>query len=151
MRSEKINHLFSSISSLSGIGPKLEKLFNKLIGNKLIHFLWHIPYNVIKRNKHENISEAKINSLVTLKIKIIKHIPSRFRRQPYKINCLCGDTQIDIVYFNARHPVIKASLPINEERYVSGKLEYFKNNFQITHPSHIIEIDKINKNIKNKL
>ena len=144
MRSEIINHLFSSISSLSGVGPKLEKLFNKLIGNKLIHFLWHIPYNVIKRNKHENISEAKINSLVTLKIKIIKHIPSRFRRQPYKINCLCGDIQIDIVYFNARHPVIKASLPINEERYVSGKLEYFKNNFQITHPSHIIEIDKIN-------
>ena len=59
MRSEIINHLFSSISSLSGVGPKLEKLFNKLIGNKLIHFLWHIPYNVIKRNKHENISEAK--------------------------------------------------------------------------------------------
>ena len=53
MRSEIINHLFSSISSLSGVGPKLEKLFNKLIGNKLIHFLWHIPYNVIKRNKHD--------------------------------------------------------------------------------------------------
>ena len=61
MRSEKINPLFSPISSLSGIGPKLEVLFSRLVGPKFIHLLWHIPYNVIKRNRHENIHEAQIN------------------------------------------------------------------------------------------
>ena len=144
MRSEKINPLFSSISTLPGIGSKLEILFNRLVGKKLINLLWHLPYNVIKRNRHENISEAQINTLITLKVKVIKHIPSRFKRQPYKVCCMCNTIPIDIIYFNARHPVIKATLPIGQEKFVSGKLDYFKHNYQITHPSHIIEVDKIN-------
>ena len=81
MRSEKINSLFLPISSLSGIGPKLEVLFDRLVGPKLINLLWHIPYNVIKRNKHENINDAQINSIVTLKVKILEHKPSRFKKQ----------------------------------------------------------------------
>ena len=145
MRSEKINPLFSPISSLSGIGPKLEVLFNRLVGPKLIHLLWHIPYNVIKRNRHENIHEAQINSIVTLKVKILEHKPSRFKKQPYKVNCVCGEISIDVVFFYARHPVIKMTLPVGSERFISGKLEYFRNTFQITHPSHIIEVEKINE------
>jgi len=144
MRSEKINSIYSSIITLPGIGLKIENLFNRMGIYRTVHFLWHIPYNVIKRQKHLNIHEAKINSLVTLKIKIIKHYPSRFKRQPYRVNCICEETPIDIVYFNARHPVIRASLPIGNEKFVSGKLEYFRNNFQITHPSHIVEVEDIN-------
>ena len=145
MRSNKINPLFASISTLPGIGIKLEALFNKLIGSKLINLLWHLPYNVIKRNMHDNIHDAQINSLVTIKIKVIKHLPSRFKKQPYKVCCMCNDTPIDIIFFNARHPVIKSILPIEKEKFISGKLDYFRNNFQITHPSHIIDIDKINE------
>ena len=48
-------------------------------------------------------------------------------------------------FFFARHPYIKTTLPINEERFISGKLEYFKNTFQITHPTHIIKTDNINE------
>ena len=144
MRSEKINSIYSPIIILPGIGPKIENLFNRMGIYRIVHFLWHIPYNIIKRQKHTSIHEAEINSLVTLKIKILKHYPSRFKRQPYKINCMCEETPIDIVYFNARHPVIRATLPIGKERFVSGKLEYFRNNFQITHPSHIVEVENIN-------
>ena len=144
MRSEKINLLFTSISSLQGIGPKLEVLFNRLVGNKLVHLLWHIPYNVIKRNKHDNIHDAKLDTIVTLKIKIIEHKASYFKRQPYKVICNCNDVPINIIFFNARHPIIKSSLPIGEEKYISGKLEYFRNSFQITHPTHIIDIANIN-------
>ena len=144
MRPEKINSIYAPITKLQGIGPKIENLFNKIGIYRILHFLWHIPYNIIQRQKYSNIHEAKINSLVTLRIKILQHKPSRFKRQPYRINCLCEETPIDIVYFFARHPVVRASLPIGKERYVSGKLEYFRNNFQITHPSHIIETKDIN-------
>ena len=148
MRPEKIKSIYSSISELPGVGPKIENLFNRMGIFRNLHFLWHIPYNVIKRQKHLNIHEAEINSLVTLKIKVLRHKPSRFKRQPYKINCICGETPIDIVYFYARHPVMRATLPVGKEKYVSGKLEYFRNNFQITHPSHIIDAEQI-KSLKD--
>ena len=143
MRPEILNYLNKSISALPGIGPKIETLFNKLTGNKLVNLLWHLPYNIIEREMHKNIHEANINSIVTIKVKITKHQASIFKKQPYKVKCICGDTPVDIVYFFARHPYIKSNLPIGEERFISGKLEYFRNSFQITHPSHIIKIENI--------
>ena len=145
MRPSYLNNLLSPIHLITGIGPKIEKLFNRIDINLKVHFLWHLPYNIIKRQKHENIDDDQINTLVTLKIKVLKHIPSRFKKQPYRVNCLCNETPIDIVFFYARHPVIKKNLPEEEIRFVSGKLEYFRNTYQITHPSHIIEIDNINE------
>jgi len=149
MRPEKLNYILSSISSLKGVGPKLELIINKLGIYKNIHFVWNIPNNILERKFYENIHDAEINSLVTLNLKIIKHEPSRFKRQPYKIKCICGDTNIDLVYFNARHPMLRQMLPTNENRLISGKLEYFRNTFQITHPSHVSALNN-NKIIKSK-
>ena len=145
MRSEKINSIYSPITTLPGIGPKIENLFNRIGIYRKLHFLWHIPYNVIKREKHNNLQDAKINSLISIKVKILEHRPSKFKRQPYRINCICGDTPIDIVYFYARHPVVRATLPVGKEKIISGKLEYFRNNYQITHPSHIMDSDNHDK------
>ena len=39
-------------------------------------------------------------------------------------------------------------LPEGESRIISGKLEYFKKNYQVTHPSHILEINELNKGLK---
>ena len=139
MRPEKLNSIYSSITTLPGIGPKIENLFNRMGIYRKLHFLWHIPNNVIKREHHKNVHDAKVSSLISIKVKIIKHIPSKFKRQPYRINCICGDTPIDIVYFYARHPVMRATLPVGKEKIISGKLEYYKNTYQITHPSHVID------------
>ncbi len=149
MRPEKLNYILSSISSLKGVGPKLEQIINKLGIYKNIHFVWNIPNNILERKFYENIHDAEINTLVTLNLKIIKHEPSRFKRQPYRIKCTCGDTNVDLVYFNARHPMLRQMLPTNENRLISGKLEYFRNTFQITHPSHVSALNN-NKIIKSK-
>ena len=82
MRPSYLNNLLSPINLVIGIGPKIEKLFNRIDIILKIHFLWHLPYNIIKRQKHENIHDAQINTLVTLKIKVLKHVPSRFKKQP---------------------------------------------------------------------
>ena len=84
MRPEILNYLNKPISALPGIGPKIETLFNKLTGNKLVNLLWHLPYNIIEREMHKNIHEANINSIVTIKVKITKHQASIFKKQPYK-------------------------------------------------------------------
>ena len=149
MRPQNLNYILSSIAILKGVGPKLEKIINKLGIIKNVHFIWNIPNNVIERKYYKNIHDAEINSLVTLNLNIIKHEPSRFRRQPYRIKCLCGETNIDLVFFNARHPMMRQMLPVNANKLISGKLEFFRNNFQITHPTHITDLHN-NKLIKNK-
>ncbi len=143
MRPAHLDLLLSPINKLKGVGPKIENIINKLGINLNIHFLWHFPYKIIEKKYYENIHDAPLNQLVTLKIEVIKHYPSKFRRQPYRVSCLANETGIDIVYFNARHPVIRSILPPKSFKMISGKLEFFKNKFQITHPSNIENITDI--------
>ena len=143
MRPQELVPIFKNISSLPGIGPKLEKVFNKLVGDKIIDLLWHIPYGILKRNKIDELSKSKINSIIIIKLKVLKHNPSRFRRQPYKVNCISKNDILDIIFFNANHPYIKNNFPVNEEIYVSGKLEFYKNKYQITHPDYILKPKEI--------
>ena len=143
MRPAHLDLLLSPINKLKGVGPKLENIINKL-GIKLnVHFLWHFPYRIIEKKYYENIHDAPINQFVTLKIEVIKHYPSKFRRQPYRVSCLANETPLDIVYFNARHPVVRSVLPIKSIKMISGKLDFFKNKFQITHPTNIESISDI--------
>ncbi len=143
MRPAHLDLLLSPINKLKGVGPKLENIINKLGIILNVHFLWHFPYKIIEKKYYENINEAPINKLVTLKIEIIKHYPSKFKRQPYRVSCSANGTPIDIVYFNARHPVVRSILPIKSFKMISGKLEFFKNKFQITHPSSIEDMSDI--------
>ena len=143
MRPAHLDLLLSPINKLKGVGPKIENIINKLGINLNIHFLWHFPYKIIEKKYYENIHDAPLNQFVTLKIEVIKHYPSKFRRQPYRVSCLANETTIDIVYFNARHPVIRSILPPKSFKMISGKLEFFKNKFQITHPSNIENVTDI--------
>ena len=142
MKPAHLDLLLSPINKLKGVGPKIENIINKLGISLNIHFLWHFPYKIIEKKYYENIHDAPINTLVTLKVEVLKHNPSRFRRQPYKVSCVANETPIDIVYFNARHPVIRSILPVKSFRMISGKLEFFRNKFQITHPSTVENVTK---------
>jgi len=143
MRPAHLDLLLSPINKLKGVGPKLENIINKLGINLNVHFLWHFPYRIIEKKYYENIHDAPINQLVTLKIEVIKHYPSKFKRQPYRVSCLVNETPIDIVYFNARHPVVRSILPPKSIKMISGKLDFFKNKFQITHPLSVENISDI--------
>ena len=49
-----------------------------------------------------------------------------------------------MIFFNAKNDWIK-NLPINQERFVSGKLQKYKDNFQIIHPDYIETINDLDK------
>ena len=59
MRTQNLSPLFKNISSIQGIGPKLEKLFLKLVGNKIV--------NLLKTKK--SLSSFRKKKLNYLKIK----------------------------------------------------------------------------------
>ena len=63
MRPPVLNPLFASLSALPGIGPKLEKLFGRLIGRggeppRLIDLLFHMPTGYVDRRNQPKLSAA---------------------------------------------------------------------------------------------
>ncbi|MEK9638538.1 MAG: ATP-dependent DNA helicase RecG [Pelagibacteraceae bacterium] len=89
------------------------------------------------------MDKLEIGKIFTLKVKVIKYNFPRIRNLPNKIKCKDEHGEIDLVFFNSREGYIRKILPLNEWVVVSGKINYFKNRYQITNPNYITTLDKI--------
>ena len=141
--------LFKNISYLKGVGPKLSKyLKNKRI-EKINDLLWHFPYSSTDRSNMSTLDKLEVGKIQTIKVRALKYNFPRLRNLPNKV--ICGDEfgKIDIVFFNSREGYIKAILPLNKWVLISGKINFYKSKYQITNPSYITSIDKIEYIKKN--
>ena len=43
MRPQVLFPLFAPVTSLPGIGPRLAPLYQRLVGEKVLDLLWHLP------------------------------------------------------------------------------------------------------------
>ena len=143
MRPEILTPLFKNITSLNGIGPKLNQLFIKLLNNeKIISLLWHMPRDFIFRKKIENLDTNDLEKNIIVKVKILKH-DIFFKGKIFIVKCECKKIPLDIYYFSRTAiTFIKKLYPINNEIIISGKLEEYKNKFQIKHPEIFPNIKK---------
>ena len=133
----KNNFLFQEISSLKGVGKKLKKyLKNKKI-EKIKDLLFDLPYEVVDRSQITGLENLEIGKIATIGVTVNKYNFPRIRNLPNKVICSDKNRKINIVFFNSREGYIKKVLPINHEVYVSGKINYYKSQYQITNPTHI--------------
>jgi len=141
--------LFKSISFLKGVGPKLTRyLKNKKI-EKINDLLWHFPYSSTDRSNMVTLNKLELGKIQTMKVKISKYNFPRIRNLPNKVICEDEFGKIDVVFFNSREGYIKAVLPLNKWMIISGKVNFYKNKYQITNPDYITSIDKIDYIKKN--
>ena len=140
---KKKEYLFDSVSTLQGVGPKLTKyLKNKKI-EKINDLLWNIPYDYSDRRKTVELDKLQIGKILTIKVKVKKYNFPRLRRLPNRISCEDSKGKIDIIFFNSREGYIKKILPINNWVVISGKINFYKNKYQITNPEYITQISNI--------
>tara|TARA_B100001996_G_scaffold173443_1_gene132372 strand:- start:558 stop:2615 length:2058 start_codon:yes stop_codon:yes gene_type:complete len=133
----KNNFLFQEISSLKGVGKKLKKyLKNKKI-EKIKDLLFDLPYEVVDRSQITGLENLEIGKIATIGVTVNKYNFPRIRNLPNKVICSDKNRKINIVFFNSHEGYIKKVLPINREVYVSGKINYYKSQYQITNPTHI--------------
>ena len=148
MNINKNSFLFDEISSLKGVGKKTKKyLSNKKI-EKIKDILWDLPYASIDRSKITSLKELEIGKITTIKVKVIKYNFPRIRNLPNKVVCENDKEKINIIFFNSYEGYIKKILPIGKEVIISGKVNYYKKNYQITNPTYvkpISEKDEITK------
>ena len=142
--------LFKNISFLKGVGPKLSKyLKNKRI-EKINDLLWHLPYSSTDRSDMVTLDKLEPGKIQTVKVRVKRHNFPRIRNLPNKVICDDDFGKIDIVFFNSRENYIKAVLPLNKSVLLSGKVNYYKNSYQITNPDYITSINKIDY-VKKKI
>ena len=140
---EKNNYLFTSVSNLKGVG----KILSKYLKNKKIEtindVLWNFPYSYTDRSESVSLDRLEVGKILTIKVKIVKYNFPRIRNLPNKIICEDEKGKIDIVFFNSREGYIRKILPLNEWVIISGKINFFKNRYQITNPDYITPLSNI--------
>jgi ATP-dependent DNA helicase RecG len=146
---KNINYLFEKVSTLKGVGKKLSSyLKNKKI-DKINDLIWNLPYSYTDRRNIVTLEKLEVGKISTIKVKVKKYNFPRIRNLPNKITCEDEVGQIDIIFFNSREGYIRKILPLNEWVIISGKINYFRNSYQITNPDYITSIE--NKDYVQKL
>jgi len=146
MRPTILNPLFASLASLPGIGPKLEKLYARLLGHdgeppRLIDLLFHLPSGLVDRRNQPKLSAVTPDSVVTVAVTIEKHRPPppHRPRAPYNIEASDDTNTLTITYFNARKDYLQKLFPIGEVRYVSGTATLYDGHLQMVHPDRVVD------------
>lgn len=138
MRPEILYPLFGPVRSLPGIGPRLALLIERIAGPHAVDLLWHLPTGLVDRRYQPTVSEAKDGEIATIELLIDRHVPAPNKRLPYKVQCSDDTGVLTLVFFHSRPDYLKRILPEGETRIVSGRVETFNDELQITHPDYIV-------------
>ncbi len=144
------DYLLSNIQNIKGIGKKTSQLFKRKNINTIFDLLWHLPTSKIENSKVTNIGDIQIGKLQTIKLTPLKYNFPRIRRLPNRVVCQSNDIKIDCVFFNSYEGYIKKILPLNTEIIISGKINFFRNKYQITNPTQVKESNENILETKNK-
>src|SRR6185503_15273418 len=142
MRPQSLTPLFAQVTSLPGIGPRLGKLVERLTGALVLDLLWHLPVGVIDRRNAPTVATAQAGTVATLTVTVDEHIVSHNRRAPYRVWCSDKSGRLCLTYFNGREDYLKKLLPPGGRRVISGKIELYQGEVQMTHPDHVVPIEE---------
>jgi ATP-dependent DNA helicase RecG len=145
MRPLILNPLFAALTSLSGVGPRLELLYARLLDReapRVVDLLFHLPSGVVDRRARPKLNEVQAGQIVTVAVTVDEHrpVPRNRPRAPYRI-ITSDDTgqTLTLTFFNAREDYLRKLLPEGEIRYVSGTAEVYDNMLQMVHPDRVVD------------
>jgi len=139
-----LEFLTKNVSTLKGVGIKTRKLLKRKKIEKISDLLLNFPQGYTDRSNLQTLDRLEIGKITTIKVKPIKYNFPRIRNLPNKVICQDDKGKIDIVFFNSREGYIRKILPIDSNAVISGKINYYKNRYQITNPSYVVPEEKEN-------
>ena len=143
-------YLLKKLTNLNGVGKKTSEILKKKGISNIFDLLWRLPRSYIDRSENYKINELQIGKISTITVKPIKYSFPRIRNLPNKVICQDETGYIDCVFFNSYEGYIKKILPLNENITVSGKVNYYKNKYQMTNPNYVSKDENIIKKIHSK-
>ncbi|GLH75428.1 ATP-dependent DNA helicase RecG [Bradyrhizobium sp. SSBR45G] len=143
MRPAILNPLFAPVTTLSGVGPKQDKLLRYLLScsetPRVVDLLLHLPASVIDRRHRPKVRDAAAGTVVTLEVTVDRHRPSRNARAPYLVYASDETGDVVLTFFRPKGDYIEKILPVGAKRYVSGTVQMYDGIPQIVHPHPILD------------
>ncbi|MDO8287739.1 MAG: ATP-dependent DNA helicase RecG [Parvibaculum sp.] len=143
MRPEILFPLFAPLRSLPGIGPRLEELMGKLVGPKVVDLCWHLPVGLVDRRKRPKIADIVDGDIVTVEVQVGLHIVPRLKKLPYRVHVSDETGEMQLVFFNPHGDWLTKTLPEGATRIISGKVEFYQGQPQMSHPDHVVAPEDI--------
>lgn len=146
MRPEILYPFFAETTSLPGVGARIAANLEKVAGKRILDLLWHLPVDIIDRSATPSLEDIKFDQIATIEVTVGKHdaVPSRSRK-PYRVWCHDDTGIISLVFFHPRRDYIEKQLPEGQKRLISGKIEIYNDQLQMSHPDYMLPIDKKNE------
>ncbi len=142
--------LLKGLNHIEGVGKKTADILKKKNINSIFDMILRLPHSYIDRSIVTKVSGLQIGKIQTIKVNVIKYNFPRIRNLPNKVLCEDETGKIDCIFFNSFEGYIRKILPINKAVYVSGKIGFFKNKYQITNPKYVSENNDIVEQKNNK-
>ena len=145
MRPSLLDPLFAALTTLPGVGPKLDRLFRRLLGRpdggRVLDLLFHLPGGHIDRRARPKLREVVPGGVVRGAVTSDRRRPPPpgRARLPYQIHASDETGALVLTFFNARADYLKALLPVGETRYVSGTAGLYDGMLQIVHPDRVVD------------
>ena len=145
----KKDFIFQNVNRLKGVGSQLSKYLKKKRIEKVKDIILNLPFSETDRSKIFKLNELEIGKIQTIQVKVKKLNFPRIRNLPNKIICEDENGQIEIVYFNSREGYLRKIFPLNEWVIISGKVNFFRNKYQITNPDYVANAENKDYVVKN--
>jgi ATP-dependent DNA helicase RecG len=145
MRPSLLDPFFAAISVLPGVGPKLEKLYRRLLGRedepRVLDLLFHMPTGAVDRRDRPKLRDVEPGKVVTVAVTIDRHRPAPpgRTRAPHLVYASDGTGDIILTYFHARRDYLEKLLPVGETRYISGTTAFYDGMLQMVHPDRVVD------------
>ena len=137
-RPETLFPLFSELTSLEGVGPKIAQSMAQIGIEMPRDLLFSLPYSGVDRRRRDSVLDVELPDVVTVEVLIGAHKPGRNRGAAYRVTVEDARTSFQLVFFHARGDYLQKILPEGERRLVSGRVELFDGVAQMVHPDHIL-------------
>src|SRR5258707_7663113 len=144
MRPSGLNPLFAGVTTLTGVGPQLERLYRRLFGReqpaRVIDLLFHLPTGAIDRRARPKLRDVVPDTVVTVAVTVDRHRPppTNRPRAPYQVYTSDETGDLILTFFSAHNDYLLKLLPVGARCYVSGKVELYDHMRQMVHPDRIV-------------
>ena len=137
-RPAELNPFFTETTALKGVGPRVSDALGRAMGSRIKDLLFTPPSGLVDRSYRPKISEAKADEICTFTVTVGQHIAPSNRNRPYRIRAFDDTGNMTLTFFKARADYLGRVLPEGSTRIVSGKVEVFNAELQMTHPDYIL-------------